>query len=100
MGLYIISGWWGSFIWASLSPAILAFLGPIGLLIAITLVFGAAIFIAAYSKDDIQKWLSASLWRKIPEREQNQGKIPVIWMDRQMEMSELIKIIGYTEDNA
>ncbi|MTC55882.1 MULTISPECIES: T6SS effector BTH_I2691 family protein [Providencia] len=85
---------------ASLSPVILAFLGPIGLLIAITLVFGSAIFLNAYKKDEIQEWLSASLWRIIPENEQIQGKIPVIWMDRQMEMSELSKIIGYTEDDA
>jgi hypothetical protein len=98
--IYIASALGGSALFAaSLNSSVLAFLGPIGLLIAITLVFGAAIFIAAYSKDDIQKWLSASLWRKIPDDEQNQGKIPVIWMDRQMEMSELIKIIGYTEDH-
>ncbi|AIR66364.1 T6SS effector BTH_I2691 family protein [Cedecea neteri] len=66
-------------------------LGPIGLAIAITFVLGSAIYIAMQSRDEIQKWLAATLWRQIPEGE---NETPAIWPTMQMEMSQLQKLVG------
>jgi hypothetical protein len=66
-------------------------LGPVGLAIAIGFVLGSAIYIAMHSRDDIQKWLVATLWRQIPEGE---NETPAIWPNIQKEMFALQEIIG------
>ncbi|WP_455427051.1 hypothetical protein [Dryocola sp. LX212] len=66
-------------------------LGPVGLAIAIGFILGSAIYIAMHSRDNIQKWLAATLWRQIPAEE---IEIPAIWPNVQMEMSQLQQLVG------
>jgi hypothetical protein len=66
-------------------------LGPIGLAIAIGFVLGSAIYITMHSRDDVQKWLAATLWRKLPVDEND---TPEIWPNIQMEMSQLQELVG------
>jgi hypothetical protein len=65
-------------------------LGPVGLAIAVSFLLGAAVYIAMKSRDDIQKWLVATLWRQIPEGE---NETPAIWPTMEMEISELQQLI-------
>lgn len=65
-------------------------LGPIGLMIAIAFSLGSAIYIAIRSRDEIQKWLAATWWHKIPD---NEYETPEIWPTMQMEMSQLQQIV-------
>lgn len=69
-------------------------LGPVGLAIAIGFILGSAIYIAMRSRDDIQKWLAATLWRQIPAEE---SETPAIWPNVQMEMSQLQQLVGGSE---
>jgi len=61
-------------------------LGPIGLAIAIGFILGSTIYIAMHDRDDIQKWLAATLWRQIPVEE---NETPAIWPNVKMEMYQL-----------
>ncbi|OAT76255.1 hypothetical protein A9B99_12545 [Mangrovibacter phragmitis] len=65
-------------------------LGPVGITIALGVLIGSSIYISLQNKDDIQKWLSACWWRKIPESESN---VPEIWPTMEMEMAALEKLI-------
>jgi hypothetical protein len=66
-------------------------LGPIGLAIAIGFILGATIYIAMHNRDDIQKWLAATLWRQLPVGEND---IPGIWPTMQMEIAQLKSTLG------
>lgn len=76
---------------ATMSPKLALLLGMTGFAIAIGFVVGAAIYIIWHSDDNIQKWLAATLWRKIPEGDSD---APAIWPTMRMEMSQLQKIMG------
>ncbi|MBS9426315.1 T6SS effector BTH_I2691 family protein [Photorhabdus caribbeanensis] len=65
-------------------------LGPLGLFVALLLYLGANIYLAMKKKNEIQKWLAACLWRKIPAGEED---IPSIWPDSRMEMDAFNKLM-------
>ncbi|MEK9495202.1 hypothetical protein V2H77_01765, partial [Photorhabdus sp. P32] len=65
-------------------------LGPWGIILALVFFFGANIYLAMKKKNEIQKWLAACLWRKIPAGE---GDIPAIWPDSRMEMDAFNKLM-------
>ncbi|KOY60218.1 hypothetical protein AM629_20615, partial [Photorhabdus heterorhabditis] len=65
-------------------------LGPLGIFVALVLFFGANIYLEMKKKNEIQKWLIACLWRKIPAGE---GDVPVIWPDSRMEMDAFNKLM-------
>ncbi|KOY60059.1 hypothetical protein AM629_21510, partial [Photorhabdus heterorhabditis] len=69
-------------------------LGPLGIFVALVLFFGANIYLAMKKKNEIQKWLMACLWRKIPAGE---GDVPVIWPDSRMEMDAFNKLMTSAE---
>ncbi|OWO78847.1 hypothetical protein B5C26_22965 [Photorhabdus luminescens] len=69
-------------------------LGPVGIVITLLFYFGANIYLAMKKKDEIQKWLMACLWRKIPAGEED---IPVIWPDSRMEMNAFNKLMTSAE---
>ncbi|MEK9496351.1 hypothetical protein V2H77_07820, partial [Photorhabdus sp. P32] len=81
---------------SAISGGLLVFcsLGPVGIVITLLFYFGANIYLAMKKKDDIQKWLMACLWRKIPAGEED---IPVIWPDSRMEMDAFNKLMTSAE---
>lgn len=93
-----ISGIW-------LTAAIFSTLPVIGTVIATIFLIGAAIYLAIYNQDNIQKWLGQCLWRKIPvnpranikkqeeDRKYEEASLP-IWPTMQMEMHELTLALG------
>ncbi|ERT13053.1 T6SS effector BTH_I2691 family protein [Photorhabdus temperata] len=69
-------------------------LGPVGIVITLLFYFGASIYLAMKKKDEIQEWLAACLWRKIPAGEED---IPAIWPDSRMEMDAFNKLMTSAE---
>ncbi|ETS30717.1 hypothetical protein PTE_02663 [Photorhabdus khanii NC19] len=69
-------------------------LSPLGIFIALVLYFGTNIYLAMKKKDEIQKWLAACLWHKIPAGEED---IPAIWPDSGMEMDAFNKLMTSAE---
>lgn len=61
---YLASMAGGAFLWVAAMGWLT--LGPLGIVVCLVLVFGAAIFLASKEKDEIQKWLAAMWWRYIP----------------------------------
>ena len=65
MGIaYLASTTGGTFLWVAAMGWLT--LGPLGIIVCLALVFGAAIFFASKEKDKIQKWLASMWWRQIP----------------------------------
>ncbi|EYU14882.1 T6SS effector BTH_I2691 family protein [Photorhabdus aegyptia] len=69
-------------------------LGPVSIFITLLFYFGANIYLAMKKKDEIQEWLAACLWRKIPAGEED---IPAIWPDSRMEMDAFNKLMTSAE---
>ncbi|MFD0707514.1 T6SS effector BTH_I2691 family protein [Photorhabdus akhurstii] len=69
-------------------------LGPLGIIFALMLFFGANIYLEMKKKNEVQKWLMACLWRKIPAGEED---IPFIWPDSRMEMIAFNKLMTPAE---
>ncbi|KOY60056.1 hypothetical protein AM629_21525, partial [Photorhabdus heterorhabditis] len=69
-------------------------LGPVGIVITLLFFFGANIYLEMKKKNEIQKWLMACLWRKIPAGEED---VPVIWPDSRMEMDAFNKLMTSAE---
>ncbi|PQQ23099.1 hypothetical protein C6H66_20655 [Photorhabdus hindustanensis] len=69
-------------------------LGPVGIVITLLCFFGANIYLEMKKKDEVQKWLVACLWRKIPAGEKD---IPAIWPDSRMEMDAFNKLMTSAE---
>ncbi|HEB0855568.1 TPA: hypothetical protein ACNUZQ_000002 [Citrobacter braakii] len=61
---YFVSAIGGGILWVTAIGWLT--LGPLGIIVCLALVFGAAIFLASKEKDEIQKWLAAMWWRQIP----------------------------------
>ncbi|WP_446469142.1 T6SS effector BTH_I2691 family protein [Xenorhabdus stockiae] len=78
-----------------LSLELTALGGPIGILIATVILFGSAIYIAINERDDIQKWLLACAWRKIPADERD---IPTMWATQKQEMESFQELMKPDED--
>ncbi|MFK3663164.1 T6SS effector BTH_I2691 family protein [Scandinavium sp. NPDC088450] len=84
---YLASAIGGSFLWVAAMGWLT--LGPLGIIICLILVFGAAIFLASKEKDEIQKWLAAMWWRHIPADDKD---IPAI-MPETAEMDSFNKLM-------
>ncbi|STV59056.1 Uncharacterised protein [Klebsiella michiganensis] len=65
-------------------------LGPLGIIICLVLVFGSAIYLASKEKDEIQKWLAATLWRKTPPEDKD---MPAIMPTSKIEMDAFNKLM-------
>lgn len=85
---YMASSIGGVFLWVS-AMGWLA-LGPLGIIICLVLVFGSAIYLASKEKDEIQKWLAATLWRKTPPEDKD---IPAIMPTSKIEMDAFNKLM-------
>ena len=85
---YLASAIGGGFLWVS-AMGWLA-LGPLGIIICLVLVFGSAIYLASKEKDEIQKWLAATLWRKTPPEDKD---IPAIMPTSKIEMDAFNKLM-------
>ncbi|MBS9444438.1 hypothetical protein EAE89_23170 [Photorhabdus heterorhabditis] len=81
---------------SAVSGGVLVFcsLGPVGVVITLLFYFGANIYLAMKKKDEIQEWLAACLWRKIPVGEKD---IPAIWPDSRMELDAFNKFMTSAE---
>ncbi|NHB94660.1 hypothetical protein C5469_22035, partial [Photorhabdus cinerea] len=81
---------------SAISGGLLVFcsLGPVGIVITLLFYFGANIYLEMKKKNEIQKWLMACLWRKIPAGEED---IPAIWPDSRMEMDAFNKLMTSAE---
>ncbi|WP_175558139.1 hypothetical protein [Nissabacter archeti] len=64
-------------------------LSPSWIIIAVTLMIGAALYLSLNIKNDIQLWLMSCLWRKIPADEK---RIPPV-LPRETEIKELEKAL-------
>lgn len=90
---YLASGASGIWLAVALIGPKLAVFGIMITILAIFVIFGAAIYIAIESQDKIQKWLEKCLWRKVP------GEVPInmwppIYLTGQMEMDDLKLALG------
>lgn len=85
---YLASAIGGGFLWVS-AMGWLA-LSPLGIIICLVLVFGSAIYLASKEKDEIQKWLAATLWRKTPPEDKD---IPAIMPTSKIEMDAFNKLM-------
>ncbi|WP_214086549.1 T6SS effector BTH_I2691 family protein, partial [Photorhabdus heterorhabditis] len=89
---YLVSAIGGGLLFAAAINLIT--LGPLGIILALMLFFGANIYLEMKKKNEIQKWLAACLWRKIPAGEED---IPAIWPDSRMEMDSFHKLMTSVE---
>ncbi|MFK3663511.1 T6SS effector BTH_I2691 family protein [Scandinavium sp. NPDC088450] len=58
------------------------FLGPAGIFVGMLLVLGAGAWLLSHTRNEIQKWLLRTQWRRIPEGEDD---IPFIYPNDRME---------------
>lgn len=84
---YLASMIGGGILWAFAMEWIA--LGPVGIVVCLILVFGSAIFLASKEKDEVQKWLAAMWWRRIPVDDK---EIPAM-MPETVEMDSFCKLM-------
>ncbi|MBS9439863.1 hypothetical protein EAE91_22745 [Photorhabdus noenieputensis] len=89
---YLVSAISGGFLFVAAIKLIT--LGPWGIILALVFFFGANIYLEMKKKNEIQKWLVACLWRKIPAGEKD---ISAIWPDSRMELDAFNKLMTSAE---
>ncbi|MBD2781761.1 T6SS effector BTH_I2691 family protein [Xenorhabdus szentirmaii] len=68
----------------------LTFLGPFAIIFLTAALFGSANYINSEKKDDIQNWLLACMWRKIPVGEKG---IPPMWATKKQEEEAFLSLM-------
>lgn len=87
---YLASAVGGALLWISAMEWLA--LSPLGIIVCLALVFGSAIYLASKEKDEIQKWLAAILWRKIPFEDKD---IPAIMPTSRIEIEAFNKLMQH-----
>ncbi|MBJ4956619.1 hypothetical protein JGF37_17110 [Salmonella enterica subsp. enterica serovar Goldcoast] len=87
---YLASAVGGALLWISAMEWLA--LSPLGIIVCLALVFGSAIYLASKEKDEIQKWLAAILWRKIPSEDKD---IPAIMPTSRIEIEAFNKLMQH-----